>query len=82
VESGLIAAASVVEAEEDYRHESLQPYADRLRARFGPGANSVAGVIPGFLRNVLARTLLGSRCFTRRVVLDRWFLHAQLPGLQ
>jgi flavin-dependent dehydrogenase len=82
VESGLIAAASVVEAEEDYRHESLQPYADRLRARFGPGANSVAGVIPGFLRNVLARTLLGSRWFTRRVVLDRWFLHAQLPGLQ
>jgi hypothetical protein len=38
-------------------------------------------MIPGFLRNVLARALLGSSWFTRRVVLDRWFLHAHQPGL-
>jgi hypothetical protein len=39
-------------------------------------------MVPGFLRNTLAGALLGSRWFTRRVVLDRWFLHAHQPGLQ
>ena len=38
VESGLIAAAVVAEAGEDYRRQRLQAYADRLRARFGPEA--------------------------------------------
>ena len=81
VESGLIAAAAVVEAGEDYRRQRLQAYADRLRAHFGPEAAPAGDMIPGFLRNVLARVLLGSSWFTRRVVLDRWFLHAHQPGL-
>ena len=82
VESGLIAAAAVVEARDDYRSQTLQAYADRLSARFGPEAATTGGMVPGFLRNILAATLLGSRWFTRRVVLDRWFLHAHQPGLQ
>ncbi len=82
VESGLIAAAVAAQAREDYRREALQPYAGRLRACFGPEANPAAGVIPGFLKNILAGALLGSRWFTRRVVLDRWFLHAHDPRLQ
>lgn len=82
VESGLIAAAAVVEAGEDYRRQTLQAYPNRLRVRFGPGAAPDGGVVSGFLRDTLAATLLGSRWFTRRVVLDRWFLHADQPGLQ
>ena len=82
VESGLIAAAAVVEAGEDYRSQRLQAYANRLRARLGPEAGPVGDMIPGFLRNVLARALLGSSWFTRRIVLDRWFLHAQQPALK
>jgi len=82
VESGLIAAAVVAEAGEDYRSQRLQAYASRLRARFGPEAARAGDMIPGFLRNILAGALLGSRWFTRRVVLDRWFLHAHHPGLQ
>jgi hypothetical protein len=39
-------------------------------------------MIPAFLRDILAGALMGSRWFTRRVVLDRWFLHAHLPLLQ
>ena len=81
VESGLIAAAAIVEAGEDYRSQRLQAYANRLRARLGPEAAPAGDMIPGFLRNVLARALLGSSWFTRRVVLDRWFLHAHQPGL-
>ena len=82
VESGLIAAAVVAEADEDYRLQRLQVYANRLRARFGPETAPAGGMIPGFLRNILAGALLGSRWFTRRVVLDRWFLHAHHPVLQ
>ena len=82
VESGLIAAAAVVQAREDYRRQNLQAYPDRLRARFGPGTAKSGDGVPGFVRNMLAGALLGSRWFTRRVVLDRWFLHAQQPGLQ
>ena len=82
VESGLIAAAAVVEAGEDYRRQTLQAYPSRLRARFGPGVAPAGGMVPGFLRNILAGALLDSRWFTRRVVLDRWFLHAHQPGLQ
>ena len=81
VESGLIAAAAVVEAGEDYRCQRLQAYANRLRARFGPEVAPAGDMIPGFLRNALARALLGSSWFTRRVVLDRWFLHAHQPRL-
>jgi len=82
VESGLIAAAAIVEAREDYRRQTLQAYPDRLRARFGPETARSGDSVPGFVRNMLAGALLGSRWFTRRVVLDRWFLHAQQPGLQ
>ena len=81
VESGLIAAAVVVQAGEDYRRETLQAYPDRLRARFGPEAAASGAMIPGFVRNRLAGVLLGSSWFTRRVVLDRWFLHAHQPAL-
>ena len=82
VESGLMAAATVAEAGEDYRRQRLQTYASRLSARFGPAAAPAAGSVPGFLRNMLAGALLGNRWFTRRVVLDRWFLHTHQPVLQ
>ena len=78
VESGRIAAAVVAEAGEDYRHQRLQAYAERLRARFGPEA-APADMIPGFARRVLARGLLRSPWATRHVVLDRWFLHNAEP---
>ena len=79
---GLIAAAVVVEAGGDYRHQRLQAYRDRLSARFGPETAPAVGNVPGFLRNILARALLGNRWATRRVVLDRWFLRAHQPALQ
>jgi flavin-dependent dehydrogenase len=82
IESGLIAAAVVAEAGGDYRLQTLQAYAGRLKARFGSGAAPNGGMVPGPLRNILAGALLGSRWFTRRVVLDRWFLHAHQPLLK
>ena len=75
VESGLMAAATILEAGEDYRRQQLLPYASRLAARFGHAAPTGGGG-PAFMRNFLAGILLGNKWFTRHVVLDRWFLHA------
>jgi geranylgeranyl reductase family protein len=82
VESGLMAAATVLEARGDYRGQRLQAYAGRLSARFGPASGPAGDMLPAFLRSVLAGAMLGSKWLTRRVVLDRWFLHAHQPGLQ
>ena len=81
VESGLIAAAVVVDADGDYSAQRLQVYRERLRARFGSEQADAARMIPGFLRAALARAFFANRWSTRRVVLDRWFLRAHQPAL-
>ena len=80
IESGLIAAEVLAHARGDFRRQMLEPYRERLNARFGGEARPAA--VPAFVGNILGRVLLGSRWFTRRVVLDRWFLHAHQPALQ
>jgi menaquinone-9 beta-reductase len=81
VESGLMAAATILAAQGDYHHQQLLPYASRLVARFGATA-APGGVGPAFLRNFLAGILLGNKWFTRHVVLDRWFLHTHQAAIQ
>jgi len=81
VESGLMAAATILEAQGDYRRQQLLPYAGRLVARFGDAASS-GSVGSTFLRNLLAVRLLDNKWFTRHVVLDRWFLHSHQAALQ
>jgi geranylgeranyl reductase family protein len=81
VESALIASATILEADKDYHRQKLQPYASRLATHFGPvSPPNSAG--PAHLRNFLARILLGNKWFTRHVVLDRWFLHADKAAIQ
>lgn len=73
IESGLLAAATVIETGGDYRRQSLASYQGRLQARFGsPAASRAMG--PAGARTLIARALLNSRWFTRHVVLDRCFL--------
>jgi len=76
VESGLMAAATIIAADGDYSRAQLQPYSNGLIERFGSIAES-GGMVPQFMRNYLAKTLLESKWFTRHVVLDRWFLHTR-----
>ncbi len=80
VESGLMAAATIVAARKDYRCERLLPYASRLAVRFGEAAASGRSE-PSFLRNFIAGKLLNNKWFTRHVLLDRWFLHANQAAL-
>jgi geranylgeranyl reductase family protein len=83
VESGMIAAEVIVGAAGDYRCERLAAYDARLKARFGARSQALdrKPLIPPRLRMSLARTLMRRRWFSRRVVLDRWFLHAAQPAL-
>ena len=81
VESGLMAATTILEAMGDYRSKQLLPYASRLVTRFGPIA-SPRSTGPAYLRNFLAGKLLNNKWFTRHVVLDRWFLHTHQAAMQ
>jgi len=77
IESGLLAARALAEARGDYRADTLASYARALERRFGPRRRrSLASLLPAPARRGLARTLLAREWFVRRVVQDRWFLHA------
>ena len=64
-----------------YGREDLAPYAASLRARLGEGRKGPALPVPAGLMAAAGRRLFRSRWFARRVVLDRWFLHAHQPSL-
>lgn len=81
VESGLIAADTIIKARGDYSHSQLESYSSRLTERFGlvdePGEKKYEG-----LRSMIAGVLLENKWFTRHVVLNRWFLHSGQEALQ
>lgn len=83
VESGLMAAATVLEAGADYRRQRLTGYRERLLARYGSAnAAGAGGTGSEALHSVVARVLLRSRWFARHVLLDRWFLQAHQAEFQ
>jgi geranylgeranyl reductase family protein len=73
VNSGLQAAQALVNAR-DHRRESLFPYEQAIRSQ-EPSGNALTSFVPRGVIRSLGRWLLGNATFTRRVVLDRWFLH-------
>jgi len=83
IESGWLAAKVILEARGEFEAPLAERLAAECRARFGEGAKrpgwASAFVKP--LRQWAAARCLQSRWFHRRVVLDRWFLHAQQPAL-
>lgn len=82
IESGLMAAANVLAVNRDYSRERLSHYEAALRSRFGERGEAPAlAMLPSKLRLGLARALMQTHWFARNVVLDKWFLHAQLPAL-
>jgi len=77
VESGLLAARTILDAAGDYRRENLEPYQRRLERTFGEGKGpGLARFIPPMIVAGLGSAFLRSRWFTRHVVLDRWFLRS------
>ncbi len=75
VESGLMAAATILGARGDYSPSRLEGYARGIVARFGRRqSGGPMRDIPVWLRRAAAGALFGQRWFVRRVVLQRWFL--------
>ena len=76
IESGLLAASTILAAGGCYTRERLAPYERRLRGRFGAGSRLSRAIPPGLAAPLLPR-LLAVPWFVRHVVLNRWFLHAR-----
>jgi geranylgeranyl reductase family protein len=77
IESGVLAAETILEAHRDFGPGRLDGYIRRLRGRLGPpgSARGLSQAVPGRLAGFIGRHLLGSRWFVRHIVLERWFLH-------
>jgi geranylgeranyl reductase family protein len=74
VESALL-AAGVIRSARGFARGELEPYARALDERFRREGRSLSALLPVPLRDALALRLLETRWFTRRVVVERWFLH-------
>jgi flavin-dependent dehydrogenase len=82
IESGLLAASCILELGDQKRSDLHELYARKLRERFPINSSgSLAAWIPPSARLVAARWLMSSRWFSRRVVLDSWFLQSTQPPL-
>ena len=83
IESGLIAAETIVRAHGRYGRDRLEPYARQLQQRFGvgPAARLLSMVVPEGVSAALGQRLIDRPWFVRHVLLNRWFLHAQQPAL-
>jgi len=83
VESGLLAAATILQAEGDYSRDTLEAYTCRLTSRLGTrNTHDWTDMLPTFFKSRLAGKLLASRWFVQHLLLDRWFLHAHEPQLR
>jgi hypothetical protein len=81
IESGLLAAETILGAAGDYGGERLRAYERALAARFGPPQPRFdwASALPERIKSTIGRWLFAIPWFARRVVLEHWFLHAQPP---
>ena len=77
VESGGLAADTIVAAAGDYARHRLAPYAEALARRYGHRRNTgLSWLLPATVKRALAPALMRSPWFARRVLLDAWFLKA------
>jgi flavin-dependent dehydrogenase len=83
IESGGLAAETILEANGRYEPDRLVSYGERLAARLGRTgpAWSPWPFVPAAVKSALATRLLGTHWFTRKYLLDRWFLHRDTPAL-
>ena len=79
VESGILAAQTIKNAQGDYSDRNLQTYRQMLAARFGSRKSPITmlQLLPDSLRRALARYLISNHWFAGKVIIDDWFLHAR-----
>jgi geranylgeranyl reductase family protein len=72
IESGRLAAETLIASGGRHDAEDLRPYAEALRAKHPPVAPRSAAL--GAVTAAVGRMVLRSPALTRRLVLDKWFL--------
>ncbi len=83
IESALIAANVIASCDGRYDRDSLAVYADRLTERLGtPSRLDAFNWIPASWLQFAAARLLATRWFSRRHVIEDWFLHQNLATLR
>ena len=83
IESGLLAAAAIVDARGTYSRDRLEPYAAGIAARCAdaPLSGVAARLVPDAVKAIMAGQLLRIPAFVKRVVIDEWFLHRRQLAL-
>ena len=85
VESGVLAARTILAAAGDYSTSNLSGYQQQIEERFGKRVPSPSPdgkpQSTSDWKAAAGRLLLRSKWFVRNVVVLRWFLHAQQPAL-
>ncbi len=84
VESGLLAARTILSSAGEFSEQRLSGYADSIARRFGQRTSAApvsAPPVGSGWRQALARYALSTGWFNRHVVIDRWFLHRHQPAL-
>ncbi|MFQ5581369.1 MAG: NAD(P)/FAD-dependent oxidoreductase [Mariprofundaceae bacterium] len=75
IESGLLAAQAVSNCNGTYSTAGLSRYEELLEARFGQSSFiDLSGLFPSVLTQAVARRLFVSHWFTKRVLIERFFL--------
>lgn len=82
IESSLMAAEVILAAGGDYAYDRLAPYQQRIEARFGQRELSpMERLMPDWIKQAVGRRLIANRWFSRNVLVEKWFLHADQPPL-
>ena len=85
IESGLLSARTVLEANGAYSSATLERYRRLLAERFGDQqdwSTRIGAKLPPRLMSSLGRLLFATPWFSSRVVIDNWFLHTGEPALE
>ena len=84
IESGLLAAKVILDSTGKYDRARLEAYRHLLHTRFqsteGDWAVRAGRRLPSRWIGALAGALLATSWFSRRIVLDQWFLHRHEPA--
>lgn len=83
VESALLAARVIEDCHGDYAAIQLQPYLELIEQRYGKRDPEPSFIerLPLGLKQLIASELMKTRWFTKKVVLDRWFLNTHMEPL-